>query len=328
MRHLYYSTYTHFHYPVMRQILIVGLALLLIFSGVWLTPDRHTSTASSGSSDSEAFSLVTPAPETQPMATIDLGPEAIEAKAAVVYDVQSGTVLYEKAANEPQPLASITKLMTTLVVTELLNSNTEVVVSEEAVAQYGNSGLRVGERITAENLVHYAILSSSNDAAYALAHSIGEQLYPEEGSRPFIDAMNVRANELGLENTEFQNATGLDISEVESGAIGSARDITILMTYILEHHPELLIPTQLTGTRIYNEQGEYHYAANTNQLVQDIPNIIGSKTGYTDLAGGNLTVAFDAGFNRPVIVTVLGSSFQGRFDDMSTLLDATRQQWQ
>lgn len=328
MRHFYYSSNTTFHYPVVRQVLIVGLALLLIFSGVWLTPERHTSTASSSNSDGDPYIITEPAPDAQPPTPLDLSDKAIEAESAIVYDVVTDTVLFRKAADEPWPLASITKLMTALVVTELLGEETEIVVSPEAVAQYGNSGLREGERITAENLTHYAILSSSNDAAYALAYAIGEQLYPGEGSDAFVDAMNVRAEELGLLETEFQNPTGLDISEIESGAMGSARDITTLMTYILRHHPELLVPTQMTGSRIYNEQGEYHYAANTNQLVQDIPNIIGSKTGFTDLAGGNLTVAFDAGFNRPIIVTVLGSSFQGRFNDMSTLLDATRQQWQ
>lgn len=327
MRHLYYSSYTHFHYPVVRQIVIISLALLLIFSGVWLLPEQQTNTAASGNSTTESFTVTEPAPNATPIMPLDLDPAAIEATAAVVYDINSDTILFDKAPNESLPLASITKLMTALVVTELLDKDTTVTVPASAVAQYGNSGLREGERITAENLTHYAILSSSNDAAYALAYAIGEELYPGEGSQPFVDAMNVRADELGLENTEFQNPTGLDISEVESGAMGSAGDITLLMGYILQNHPELLVPSQMSETRIYNEQGEYHFAANTNQLVQDIPNILGSKTGYTDLAGGNLTVAFDAGFNRPVVVTVLGSSFQGRFTDMNTLLDATRQQW-
>jgi len=318
----------HFHYPVLRQIVIVSFALLLIFSGMLLTPNHNANTASSSNNDSESYTITETAPTPSALQPLRIPPDAIEAESAVVYDVLTKTTLFDKAAADAKPLASISKLMTALVVAELLAEDTPIVVSSEAVAQYGNSGLREGERITAKNLTHYAILSSSNDAAYALAYAIGEQLYPGEGSQPFVDAMNIRAEELGLTTTEFQNPTGLDISEVEIGAVGSANDISTLMTYILKHHPELLTSTQMTGSRIYNEQGEYHYAANTNQLVQEIPSILGSKTGYTDLAGGNLTVAFDAGFNRPVIVTVLGSTYQGRFTDMDKLITAITAQWQ
>jgi D-alanyl-D-alanine carboxypeptidase (penicillin-binding protein 5/6) len=315
-----------FHYPVVRQILIVVFSLLLILSGAILTPHSDESTASSGSTVSERPYTVTDlTPTSTTPTTFTLPTDAIKAEAAIVYDVRHDAVVYQKAPNTQLPLASITKLMTGLVVAELISDETVITVSEEAVAQYGDSGLRVGEQVSAKNLTDYAILSSSNDAAYALAHSIGEQLFPEQGIQPFIDAMNIRADELDLQETVFQNPTGLDISAVESGALGSASDITRLMNYIHQNHPELLTPTQLVETRIYNANGEYHQAANTNQLVQRIPNIIGSKTGYTDLAGGNLTVLFDTGFNRPIIVTVLGSTFTGRFTDVETLIQETTQ---
>ncbi len=77
--------------------------------------------------------------------------------------------------------------------------------------------------------------------------------------------------------------------------------------------------------RIYNTDGEYHDAINTNDIVSRIPNLIGSKTGYTDLAGGNLTVAFDAGFDRPIIITVLGSSREERFTDVLKLVNAVQE---
>jgi D-alanyl-D-alanine carboxypeptidase len=101
--------------------------------------------------------------------------------------------------------------------------------------------------------------------------------------------------------------------------------VSFLMEYIVENHPEILTSTTLPQTRVYNEVGQYHEAENTNDIVLQIPNIIGSKTGYTDLAGGNLTIAFDAGFNRPIVVTVLGSTRYGRFADVKALVDAVEE---
>ena len=90
----------------------------------------------------------------------------------------------------------------------------------------------------------------------------------------------------------------------------------LLLEYIYLNYPEVLRPTVSLSTRLYNQNGDYHEADNTNQVLLDIPNLLGSKTGYTDLAGGNLTIIFDAGFNRPIIVTVLGSTHSERFSDV------------
>jgi D-alanyl-D-alanine carboxypeptidase len=97
------------------------------------------------------------------------------------------------------------------------------------------------------------------------------------------------------------------------------------MEYILLNHPEILTPTVTEYTRLYNQSGDFHEAYNTNDILTDIPNLLGSKTGYTDLAGGNLTIAFDAGYNRPIIVTVLGSSRNERFSDIKKLVAAVEE---
>ena len=97
------------------------------------------------------------------------------------------------------------------------------------------------------------------------------------------------------------------------------------MDYIITNYPEILEPTQQPSTRVYNTSGAYHEAANTNEAVQNIPNMLGSKTGYTDLAGGNLTIAFDAGLDRPIIVTVLGSTRHDRFEDVLKLVKAVQE---
>jgi D-alanyl-D-alanine carboxypeptidase len=97
------------------------------------------------------------------------------------------------------------------------------------------------------------------------------------------------------------------------------------MEHIIQTYPDILIPTQQTAARVYNTNGDYHETENTNDIVNRIPNLIGSKTGYTDLAGGNLTIAFDLGLNRPIIITVLGSTRDERFSDVLKLVAAVQE---
>jgi serine-type D-Ala-D-Ala carboxypeptidase (penicillin-binding protein 5/6) len=136
--------------------------------------------------------------------------------------------------------------------------------------------------------------------------------------------MNLRASELGLTNTRFKNATGLDISPTEAGAYSSARDVALLMEYLIANYPQVTRLTTTDATRVYNEDGAYHEVENTNEIVDDIEGLLASKTGYTELAGGNLVVAFEAGLNRPIVAVVLGSTFNDRFTDILTLTESAR----
>ena len=97
------------------------------------------------------------------------------------------------------------------------------------------------------------------------------------------------------------------------------------MEYILINYPEILEPTRKSAARVYNSNGDYHDMENTNEIIYAIPNLLGSKTGYTDLAGGNLTIAFDAGLDRPIVVTVLGSTRDERFSDVLRLVTAVKE---
>jgi D-alanyl-D-alanine carboxypeptidase (penicillin-binding protein 5/6) len=247
----------------------------------------------------------------------------IRAKAAYVWDVKGKRALYVKNADEALPLASITKLMTSLLAYELVAADSEAKLSARAISQDGGSGLAVGETFTVKQLNKLALISSSNDAAFALGANAGALLGDQDPSRQFVEGMNIKAEELKLDSLSFKNTTGLDISASEPGAVGSAKDVSYLMEYILQNYPELIEATTLGGARIYNTQGEYHDIENTNEAIFAIPNLLGSKTGYTDLAGGNLTVAFDAGLDRPIIVTVLGSTREERFTDVLRLVNAT-----
>ena len=249
----------------------------------------------------------------------------LEAESAFVWDVKNQKVLFNKNADATQPLASITKLMTALVTSELLGKDDTVPITLDALKADGDSGLTDGETFTVENLTDIVLIESSNDGATALAAQGGKTIEKEDGQYAFVAAMNVRAKELGLTKTTYKNSTGLDVSETEAGAVGSARDVAKLMDYLITRAPHVVMSTKEEVATIPNQDGEYHSATNTNELVGITPGLIASKTGYTSLSGGNLVVAVNAGLNRPIVVVVLGSSYEGRFRDTKKLVDRTLQ---
>ncbi len=310
--------------PVRRQLAIVALLLIGVFgfgaSALWLGGDG-------GGNDNQAASLsesVVSGEDKTDTERISFDDLELLAQGAIVIDVSSGRVLYQKAPDESLPLASITKLMTALVASEVVEDGAVISVTTSALNQSGDSGLGEGEQFSYKNLSDLMLLISSNDGAYALSAYVGGSLDQNSPEVAFVKAMNVRAKELGLSQTSFRNPTGLDISPTEAGAYGSARDVAKLMEYILKNSPELLEVTTYIDTAVYNEAGIFHQADNTNYVVDAIPHTIASKTGYTTLAGGNLVVAFDAGLNRPVIAVVLGSTHQGRFSDILKLVEAAK----
>lgn len=248
----------------------------------------------------------------------------VRAKAAYVYDVSTGEVIFEKNGDQLLPLASITKLMTSMLSYELLEYSENGSINSRALQQSGSTGFSEGEVISLRNLNRLALISSSNDAAYAIAATVGSTLGSSDPAAQFVAGMNIRAEEIGLDSLLFKNPTGLDVSETEPGAVGSAKDVSLLLSYILKNYPEIVEPTQLSSARVYSESGGFHDVENTNEALYAIPNLVASKTGYTDLAGGNLTIAFDAGFGRTVIVTVLGSTRNERFSDALRIVNAVR----
>ncbi len=310
-------------FPVSRQLMILGGLLFLLLGGALLptlfpSPEPADILVEKQATETDATTF-------QKVTVRTIGDVGLKAHSAYVYDVRTKRALYNKNADKVLPLASITKLMTTLVTHELMTESANVTVPDAAIRQDGASGLSAGERFSADALIDYAVLASSNDAAYALAVAAGELLDPDRPADTFVAAMNLRAKELELPSLKFYNPTGLDLSATKAGAYGSARDVTFLMEYILTNYPELLSKTTIADDRIYNEAGVYHEAENTNTIISDIPNLLGSKTGYTDLAGGNLTIAFDAGFDRPIIITVLGSTYTERFSDVEALVKAVNE---
>ena len=307
-----------------RLVIVFQLVILLfilggLFSAVFIDKKQAANVTSTVNLEDAPLNSRTENDLPQKLSEVE-----VSGKSAYVWDVKAKQALYSKNEDKALPLASITKLMTSLLAYELVAADTDVRLSSRAVSQEGGGGLAAGEDFSMKQLNKLALISSSNDAAYALGASAGALLGDQDPSRQFVAGMNLKAEELKLNTLEFKNTTGLDLSPSEPGAVGSAKDVSYLMEYILQNYPELIESTTLGGARIYNSQGEYHDIENTNEIIYAIPNLLGSKTGYTDLAGGNLTVAFDAGMDRPIIVTVLGSTRDERFSDVLRLVNAVR----
>ncbi|OGZ07744.1 MAG: hypothetical protein A3D65_01420 [Candidatus Lloydbacteria bacterium RIFCSPHIGHO2_02_FULL_50_13] len=253
----------------------------------------------------------------------------LQAKSAYVWDVNAHRKLYAKNAEARLPLASVTKIMTALVAAEAMPKDTLVTIGREDIAQEGDTGLYAGEVWTLEKLLAFTLVASSNDGASAIAAagSISLQGGPGTTTLPhkdiFVLHMNEKARAIGLTQTTFQNESGLDVAAGVSGGYGSARDMAMLFEYVFRKHPDIFLPTAQSRLTLRSESGFVHEVANTNQDVVAISGIIGSKTGYTELAGGNLVVVVDIGISHPVVIVVLGSTQEKRFEDVKKLIAAT-----
>lgn len=301
----------------MAQLGVLSIIMAILY-GSWLFQPNDTT-------DEQMLNQnITTDEERYPLVPQKIEEISLNAKAAYVWDIKEQRALYSKNSDSSLPLASITKLMTALLAYELVAGEETFSVPISAIRQEGSSGLVAGERLGLQALSELSLVSSSNDAAYTMGASVGSLLGDRDPMSQFIAGMNIRAEELGLYTLEFKNTTGLDESQTVPGAVGSAKDVSFLMEYIIREYPEIISPTKNTETLIYNTAGAYHLADNTNEVVMKIPNILGSKTGYTDLAGGNLTIVFDAGLDRPIVVTVLGSTREERFTDVLKLVEAVQ----
>ena len=231
--------------------------------------------------------------------------------AAILVDEDSGTVLYEKNADDRRPIASITKVMTLLLTFEALEAgrvrlDDAVPVSEHAYHMGGSQiWLEPGEQMTLKEMLKAICISSANDAAVAVAEYIG-------GSEAaFAEQMNARAAELGMTSTHFVNACGLDAE----GHLSSARDVALMSREILLHHSEV---RDYCSVWMDTLRGGATQLVNTNKLLK-------SYTGITGLTTGKAGVCISASAERDglrLIAVVLGAaSGKERFQAATTLLD-------
>lgn len=252
---------------------------------------------------------------------------SLEAQAVYVFDVNSNRVLFAQNAESQMPLASLTKIMTAFTASKIAEAKDTITIKPRDILIEGDSGLVLNETWPLKKILDFGLMVSSNDAMSAIAGVLGARLQSTSTEQIdphsiFIKRMNDEARALGMSQSYFLNESGLDVSSALSGGYGSAEDITKLVQHVLKYDRTLLEATEYDSLSIPSDSRE-HLALNTNKIINTIPGILGSKTGYTDLSGGNLVIAFNAGLMDPVIITVLGSTREGRFTDMEQLINAT-----
>jgi len=233
---------------------------------------------------------------------------SISAQAVYAYEVESGTELYAKNADELFHPASVTKLMTALVVKEQLPLESEIEIIKADILQSNKIELVVGERLTVADLIKAMLISSSNEAAEALARN-----YPG-GYYALVSAMNQKAQALHLEKTTFTNVVGYDHTQ----HLSTAREINILAREAMkdEFLRSVVKEPQLV---IQDVAGQYrHFLENTNQLLMEDSRVKGIKTGTTEAAGEVLVAEYQTA-GHTIIIAVLGS--QDRFNDMTQLFN-------
>ena len=234
--------------------------------------------------------------------------------AAILIDEDSGTVLYEKNADEQRPIASITKVMTLLLTFQALEEGKisledYVPVNEHAYSMGGSQiWLEPGEQMTLNDMLKAICVSSANDAAVAVAEYVG-------GSEPvFVQMMNEKAAELGMTDTHFENACGLD----QEGHLSSARDVAIMSREMLLNHTEVRDYCSIWTDTLRDGATQL---VNTNKLLKSYNGITGLKTGTTSKAGVCIAASAERNGLRLIAVVLGSASGTERFQAATALLD-------
>jgi len=287
-----------------------GLNFFLTFLIILFLPGQNyydNLTLSQGSPRVLASHFSIPHPSPLPKNVTGNTAPLISARAALVVDVPSGVILYEKNKDLRLPPASTTKMMSAQVALGYYQPS-KILEVPDIFPNGQNIKLQKGEKLEVETLLYGLLVASANDAAETLAEN-----FPG-GRGGFIEAMNRKAQELNLSNTHFVNPTGID----EEGQYTSAFDLFLLAKAVLQN--PLLV--KIVGTSeivLYSYDKEFtHPVSNINTLLKQDPRVKGIKTGWT-LAAGECFVGLAEENGRQVITVVLGS--QDRFGDTEKLLD-------
>ena len=239
-------------------------------------------------------------------------------KSAVLMELSTGTVLYEQEPHQPLAPASVTKVMTMLLIMEAIDSGKirwedQVTASENAAAKGGSQiYLKAGETMTVSDMVKSIAVSSANDCACAMA----EHIAGSEGA--FVDQMNARAAELGMRDTHFVNCTGLDDGAEAAEHKTSAYDIALMSRELLVNHPKIKEYTTIWMDTVRN--GAFGLS-NTNKLIRFYSGATGLKTGFTAAAGYCLSASAQRDGMELVAVVMGCKTSQERNAACKTLLD-------
>lgn len=239
--------------------------------------------------------------------------ETITAPSAVLMETSSGKILFEKNPHEQRPCASITKVMTMLLVCEAIDNGKlsldDTITASAHAASMGGSDiwLEEGETMSADDMIKATVVASANDAAVALAeHLCGSE-------EVFVEKMNEKASQLGMKDTVFKNCNGLD----EDGHITSAYDVAVMSRELMKH--EMIF--DYTSIWLDNLRDGKTQIVNTNKLLKTYNGITGLKTGTTNDAGCCMSASAKRGDMNLVAVVLGCNSGKERFSDAAALLD-------
>jgi len=251
----------------------------------------------------------------------------ISAAIALIYDAANHQILFQKnGIYERRPIASLTKLMTALVVLENADLNASFKISKEAVQTEGEMGsLLTGEELTIKSLLYALLVQSSNDAAVALAENIPFSLKDYSGqasgtssTQKFVELMNQKAKSMGLKKTSFADPSGLSPENYSS-----AWDIEqLLLAAVQIPVLQKIMQTKQINLRS-NDDRFNHYLVSTNKLLGVIPEIVGGKTGYTEEAGNCMALALKSPSGEGLIITVVMDA-KDRLSETKTLFEWTK----
>ena len=256
------------------------------------------------------------------LSALPVGAEAaplnVGGKSTLLMDVATGTVLHEANSHESLAPASVTKVMTMLLIMEAIDTGKirweDSVTASEAAAAKGGSQvyLKVGETMTVTDMLKSIAVSSANDCACAMAEHIA-------GSEAaFVEQMNARAKELGMEDTHFVNCTGLDDSPEAAQHRTSAHDIALMSRELMKNHPEIRKFTTIWMDTV--RDGAFGLS-NTNKMVRFYNGATGLKTGFTSGAGYCLSATAEREGLELIAVVMGAESSQERFAACKTMLD-------
>ena len=241
---------------------------------------------------------------------------SLKAKAYIVYDIVDEKIISAKNENDVLPLASVTKIMTAITARIHNDKSAIIKITPDDIEGSYDLGLIKNQTWKLEELLKYTLVFSSNDGAEAIANSFG-------GKIPFVEQMNIDATLLGLP-LHFNDPAGLDI-DGKLGGEGSALSVAKLFAVARKRFPEILDATIRARATVVASTGKLTGVPNTNQDIAQFFGVEASKTGFTDIAGGNLAIVVDITVGHPVVIVVLGSTHTERFTDVDKLYKALKE---
>jgi D-alanyl-D-alanine carboxypeptidase len=300
-----FNNYIQFQNKQIKVLYMTTLVLLLpLFTGLYFLYSQ----------DSRPKTPVVEQETITPI-SINLKDVQITAHAAFVVSLNTHDILYQKNQDKLLPLASLTKLVTAKVTHDQIKDDKIAINKLQEFAEYGDARLQEGQKWNAQDLIDYTLMTSSNDGAHSLSSASAAS------PLAFTKNMNALVSSIGLTSTHFYNETGLD-NDVTGvpGSKGTAQDMSKILSYLVKNDLSVYEKTKHAQITVSSPEGAY-LAKNTNEITNKITGLLVSKTGYTDLAGGNLAIVADMGLNEPVAFVVLKSSRESRFEDILKLQD-------